>query len=261
MQNAQSPRILVVEDNEELSTSLTLYLESQDYDVTMTTDGESGREEATSLPGYDLIILDAKLPDRDGFAVLRQARAEGVQTPVLMLTGLGGHEHKMQGFQSGADDYLTKPFATEELMARIEVLLRREAQATEESGVFEVGGLTVDLNTQAVTRNGNPVKLTDLEYALLEYLIRRRGRTATREQILRDVWNLPAEVETRTIDRHVNALRDVMDGDEESQWAIRSVYGIGYKLVGATRIADDASDEEAASDEAASDEDAEVANV
>lgn len=245
MKNAQSPRILIVEDNEELSTSLMLYLESQDYDVTMTTDGESGREEAVSLPGYDLIILDAKLPDRDGFAVLRQARSEGVQTPVLMLTGLGDHEHKMQGFQSGADDYLTKPFATEELMARIEVLLRREAQATEEGGVFEVGGLRVDLNQQKVTREGEPVKLTDLEYALLEYLIRRRGRTATREQILRDVWNLPAEVETRTIDRHVNALRDVMDGDEESTWAIRSVYGIGYKLIGATRVEDESPDEDA----------------
>ena len=237
MKDAQSPRILVVEDNEELSTSLVLYLESKDYDVTLATDGESGREKAVALPGYDLIILDAKLPDRDGFAVLRQARAEGVQTPVLMLTGLGGHEHKMEGFQSGADDYLTKPFATEELMARIEVLLRREAQASEEGGVFEVGGLTVDLDGQSVVKSssGEPVKLTDLEYALLEYLIRRRGRTATREQILRDVWNLPAEVETRTIDRHVNALRDAMEGDEESSWAIRSVYGIGYKLIGATR--------------------------
>jgi DNA-binding response OmpR family regulator len=148
----------------------------------------------------------------------------------------------MQGFQSGADDYLTKPFATEELMARIEVLLRREAQAIEEGGVFEVGGLTVDLDGKTVSRNGESVKLTDLEYALLEYLIRRRGRTATREQILRDVWNLPAEVETRTIDRHVNALRDVMDGDEESQWAIRSVYGIGYKLVGATHVEEESSE-------------------
>jgi DNA-binding response OmpR family regulator len=234
-QEANAPNILVVEDDSELSTSLMLFLESEEYRVTLAEDGESGHEEAVRLPGYDLIILDAKLPDRSGFQVLRRARSEGVQTPVLMLTGLGDHEHKMRGFHLGADDYLTKPFATEELLARIEALLRREAQAHTESGTFEVGGLTVNLDTEEVTRDGSSVNLTDLERSLLIYLLRRRGRTATREQILRDVWDLPSEVETRTIDRHVNALRDVMDGSDESSWAIQSVYGIGYKLVGARR--------------------------
>jgi DNA-binding response OmpR family regulator len=234
-QEKNAPHLLVVEDDSELSTSLLLFLESEGYRVTLAEDGESGREEATRLPGYDLIVLDAKLPDRSGFQVLRQARSEGVQTPVLMLTGLGDHEDKMRGFHLGADDYLTKPFATEELLARIEALLRREAQAHNEGGIFYVGGLQVDLDNHTVKREGEDVSLTDLEHALLEYLLRRRGRTATREQILRDVWDLPAEVETRTIDRHVNALRDVMDGDDEKSWAIQSVYGIGYKLVGAER--------------------------
>jgi DNA-binding response OmpR family regulator len=235
----QAPSLLVVEDDSELSTSLMLYLESEGYEVTLTEDGESGLEEATRLPGYDLIILDAKLPDRNGFQVLREARSDGVRTPVLMLTGLGDHEHRMRGFQVGADDYLTKPFETEELVARIDALLRREAEATEEHGIFHVGGLEVDIDEKTVTRDGEPVKLTDLEYKLLEYLLRRRGRTATREQILRDVWDLPSAVETRTIDRHVNALRDVMDGTGEESWAIQSVYGIGYKLVGADRIDED----------------------
>lgn len=233
---ATAPHILVVEDNVELSNGLMLYLESEGYRVTLTENGEEGLEEIRRLPGYDLVVLDAKLPDRSGFEVLRRARTEGVHTPVLMLTGLGDHEHKMRGFQMGADDYLTKPFATEELVARIEALLRREAQAIEETGTFRVGGLDVDIDSRSVTRDGEPVKLTDLEYALLEYLLRRRGRTATREQILRDVWDLPSEVETRTIDRHVNALRDVMDGEDETSWSIQSVYGIGYKLVGATRV-------------------------
>ncbi|PSQ72477.1 MAG: DNA-binding response regulator [Bacteroidetes bacterium QH_2_64_26] len=230
------PALLVVEDDSELSTSLLLYLESEGYEVTLAEEGEAALAEATRLPGYDLIVLDAKLPDLSGFEVLRQARDDGVRTPVLVLTGLGDHEHKMRGFQVGADDYLTKPFETDELVARIDVLLRREAEATEESGVFEVGGLRVDLDDDTVVRDGDPVDLTGLEYKLLAYLLRRRGRTATREQILRDVWDLPTEVETRTIDRHVNALRDEMEGDAEDEWPIQSVYGIGYKLEGAERI-------------------------
>ena len=236
--STEGPSLLVVEDDSELSTSLLLYLESEGYEVTLAEDGETALREATRLPGYDLIVLDAKLPDLSGFEVLRQARDDGVRTPVLMLTGLGDHEHKMRGFQVGADDYLTKPFETEELVARIDVLLRREAEAIEEGGVFKVGGLRVDLDTDEVTRDGTPVDLTDLEYKLLAYLLRRRGRTATREQILRNVWDLPTEVETRTIDRHVNALRDVMEGEEEDAWPIQSVYGIGYKLEGAERVAE-----------------------
>ena len=236
--STEGPSLVVVEDDSELSTSLLLYLESEGYEVTLAEDGETALREATRLPGYDLIVLDAKLPDLSGFEVLRQARDDGVRTPVLMLTGLGDHEHKMRGFQVGADDYLTKPFETEELVARIDVLLRREAEAIEEEGVFKVGGLRVDLDTDEVTRDGTPVDLTDLEYKLLAYLLRRRGRTATREQILRDVWDLPTEVETRTIDRHVNALRDVMEGEEEDAWPIQSVYGIGYKLEGAGRVAE-----------------------
>jgi len=233
---SKGPHLLLVEDDSELSTSLVLYLESEGYEVTLAEDGEAAQDRATRLPGYDLIILDAKLPDRSGFEVLRRAREEGVRTPVLMLTGLGGHEHKMRGFEVGTDDYLTKPFETEELLARIDALLRREAQATVEGGVFEVGGLRIDLEGDTVTRDGEAVDLTELEYSLLVYLLRRRGRTATREQILRDVWELPAAVETRTIDRHVNALRDVMDGKEEENWPIQSVYGIGYKLEGARRV-------------------------
>jgi DNA-binding response OmpR family regulator len=232
----QGPSLLLVEDDNELSTSLVLYLESEGYEVTLAENGNDAKEEATRLPGYDLLVLDVKLPDQNGFEVLRQAREEGVRTPALMLTGLGDHDQKMRGFQVGADDYLTKPFETDELLARIDALLRREAQVEEEGGVFAVGGLQVDLDADTVTRDGEPVDLTDLEYKLLAYLLRRRGRTATREQILRDVWDLPAAVETRTIDRHVNALRDVMDGDDEESWAIQSVYGIGYKLEGAERI-------------------------
>lgn len=236
-QSTAAPRLLIVEDDDEMSTGLQLFLESEQYDVTVAADGDTGQDFAMSLPGYDLIILDANLPERSGFDILREARAEGVDTPVLMLTGLGDHEDKMRGFRLGADDYLTKPFSTEELLARIQALLRREEDDKgHDAEVYAVGGLRVNIPEQRVTRSGEDVSLTDLEFRLLAYLLERRGRTATREQILRDVWELPTDVETRTIDRHVNALRDAMDGDNEDSWAIQSVYGIGYKIVGAERI-------------------------
>lgn len=230
-------RLLVIEDDPQLSTGLLLYLEAQGYDVTLAQDGEKGLQHAVVMPPYNLIILDGKLPGRNGFEVLREIRTQGVRTPVLMLTGLGGHEDKMRGFELGADDYLTKPFSTEELHLRVQAILRRSHQDTVETGgTFEVGGLVVDLDEGRVTREGAPVELTDLEFRLLRYLVQHRGRTATREQILRDVWNLPSDIETRTIDRHINALRKVMDGDDEESWPIKSVYGIGYKLVDADRV-------------------------
>ncbi|MEX0600898.1 MAG: response regulator transcription factor [Rhodothermales bacterium] len=229
-----SDRLLIVEDDPEVGTGLVLYLEDQGFDVTLRDDGQKGLDEAVTMPGYDMIILDAKLPGRDGFDVLRKARSQGVSTPILMLTGLRGHGDRMRGFELGADDYLTKPFSTDELLARIRAILRRtKVDPDEEARTFRVGGLLVDLRDERVTKNGEPVSLTELEFRLLRYLLVHRGRTATREHILRDVWGLPSDVETRTIDRHVNALRKVMDGDEESTWPIKSIYGEGYKLVGA----------------------------
>lgn len=231
-----SPRLLIVEDDPQMSTGLVLFLESEGFEVTVADDGAKGLEEAVTLPEPALIILDAKLPEKSGFEILREIRGKGVSAPVLMLTGLGGHEDKMRGFDLGADDYLTKPFSTDELLARIQAILRRSEASSIAGGVFEVGGLTVDVDAGTVTRNGESVSLTDLEFRLLKYLIRHHGRTATREQILRDVWELPSEVETRTIDRHVNALRKVMDGTDEESWPIKSVYGIGYKLEGVREI-------------------------
>jgi DNA-binding response OmpR family regulator len=226
-----------VEDDPQMSTGLMLFLESEGYEVKLVGDGESGLREAVALPSFDLIILDAKLPERNGFEVLREIRAKGVSTPVLMLTGLGAHEDKMRGFELGADDYLTKPFSTDELIARIFAILRRAKSEPEGSDdAYEVGGLTVDLAKDTVQREGKDVELTDLEFKLLRYLILHNGRTATREQILRDVWKLPSNVETRTIDRHVNALRKIMDGEDEETWPIKSVYGIGYKLVDVERV-------------------------
>ncbi len=232
-----TPHLLIIEDDPQLNVGLSMFLETEGFQVDLADDGDEGLRLAVSLPGYDLIILDANLPGRTGFEVLREMRVQGVSTPVLMLTGLGAHEDKMRGFELGADDYLTKPFATEVLLARINAIVRRTQAVPEEAmGVYQVGGLLVDLPAGAVTRDGEVMDLTDLEFKLLRYLILHRGRTATREQILRDVWRLPSTVETRTIDRHVNALRSIMDGEDEDTWPIKSVYGIGYKLVDVERI-------------------------
>jgi DNA-binding response OmpR family regulator len=230
-----SARLLVIEDDPQLSTGLSLFLETHGFDVRLISEGDEGMTEAVALPGYDLVVLDANLPGRSGFEILREMRTRGVATPVLMLTGLGAHEDRMRGFELGADDYLTKPFSTDELLARVQAILRR-SRVERESGVFDVGGLRVDLGQRKVTRDGESVALTDLEFKLLKYLIEHQGRTVSREQLLRDVWGLPSEVETRTIDRHINALRKVMDGEDEESWPIHSVYGIGYKLTGADKV-------------------------
>ena len=227
-------RLLIIEDDPQLSTGLQLYLEAHGYDVSVVNDGTQGLDEATALPGFDLVVLDAKLPGKSGFDILREMRTRGAATPVLMLTGMGAAEDRIKGFELGADDYLTKPFVTEELLARIQVILRRaRPDPVAATGTYRVGGLAIDLDAHRATREGAQVDLTDLEFRLLRYFLVHRGRTVSRKQLLRDVWNLPSEVETRTIDRHVNALRKVMDGEDEDSWPIRSVYGIGYKLVGA----------------------------
>jgi len=227
-------RLLIIEDEAEVRDALALCLETAGYEVDTVATGEAGREKAITVPGYDLIILDARLPGRDGFEVLRALREEdGVMTPVLMLTGLNDREHRLRGFELGADDYVAKPFAPEELLARVEAVLRRaRRQPQPEKRRFRVGGLEVDLVDGTVTRDGQPVPITDMEFRLLRYLILHHGRTVTREQLLREVWELPPSVQTRTIDRHINALRKIMDGEDEASWPIQSVYGIGYRLVG-----------------------------
>ncbi len=233
MMDSTTERVLLVEDDPQLGTGLTLYLETEGFEADWASTGEKGLEKAEQLPGFDLIVLDAQLPGRSGFDVLRDLRARGVRTPVLMLTGLGSHEDRMRGFELGADDYLTKPFSTDELLARVQAILRRTQRSSSAMGVYEVGGIVVNLEKKEITTTqGDPIVLTDLEYQLLRYLVIHHGRTTTREQILRDVWNLPSDLETRTIDRHINAIRRVMEGEDEETWAIKSVYGIGYKLVG-----------------------------
>ena len=226
-------RLLLVEDDTEIGESLEEYFQIRGYTVERVDNGEAALRKATSLPPYDLILLDVLLPEKDGFAVLREARRSGVDSPIIMLTVKSDSKHKLRGFDLGADDYVTKPFDLKELAARVRAVLNRtQAGPSADEEVYQFDDVTVNLTQETATRKGEAVGLTDLEFMILAYFINHRGRTVSRKQLLRDVWGISGDVTTRTIDRHVAALRKKIEPDPEDPTYIETVYGIGYKFVG-----------------------------
>jgi two-component system alkaline phosphatase synthesis response regulator PhoP len=220
-------RILLVEDEESLVLALRDRLLSEGYEVDVATDGDTAYEKA-SRGAYDLVMLDVALPRRSGFDVCRDLRAHGVQTPVLMLTARGQVVDRVVGLKLGADDYLTKPFETAELLARIEALLRRSrAMNAAPSEAYAFGDVEVDFRGAAVTRARQPVDLSGLEFKLLRYFVERRGALLTRDELLEKVWGYDAMPVTRTVDVHVAALRQKIGAE-----FIVTVHGMGYKFVG-----------------------------
>ena len=233
--NGAGPVVLVVDDEPETRKFVGTNLSAKGFRPLLAEDGSEALKLFGERP-IDLVLLDLSMPGPDGVEVCRAIRHQS-DVPIVILSGHSREIDKVNALDVGADDYLTKPFATEVLLARINAIVRRTQAVPEETtGLYQVGGLFVDLSAGTVTRDAALIDLTDLEFKLLCYLILHRGRTATREQILRDVWQLPSTVETRTIDRHVNALRSIMDGKDEETWPIKSVYGIGYKLVDVERV-------------------------
>ena len=226
-------RILLIEDEPGLVLTLSDRLRSEGYEVESALEGGSGIELATSEP-FDLIILDLMLPDMSGFDVCRDLRQQKVQIPILMLTARAQVEDKVVGLKLGADDYLTKPFETIELMARIEALLRRSAAApvTSATGVYEFGQVKVDFPSAEVTRDGVPVELSAREFHLLSYLIENRGLLLTRDELLNNVWGYDAMPSTRTVDVHVSWLRQKVEANPRHPQFILTVHGRGYKFVG-----------------------------
>ena len=220
-------RILLVEDEESLVLALRDRLLSEGYEVDVATDGDTAYEKA-SRGGHDLVLLDVALPGRSGFDVCRDLRAHGMQTPVLMLTARGQVVDRVVGLKLGADDYLTKPFETAELLARIEALLRRSrAMNAAPSEAYVFGDVEVDFRGAAVTRARRPVDLSGLEFKLLRYFVERRGALLTRDELLEKVWGYDAMPVTRTVDVHVAALRQKIGAE-----FIITVHGLGYKFVG-----------------------------
>jgi two-component system alkaline phosphatase synthesis response regulator PhoP len=225
--------ILLVEDDPSLRTTLGDRLRGEGYVVDTAVDGHEAVEKAANLP-FDLVILDIMLPSRNGFDVCRDIRQAGMATPILMLTARDQTTDKVVGLKLGADDYVTKPFESAELLARVEVLLRRVPIQIGQ-GIHEFGSIRVDVKRSTVTRNGEPVYLTGREFQLLRYFIERRGTTIPRKELLQSVWGYVADALTRTVDTHVASLRQKLEENPKRPEYIITVSGTGYKFVGQNR--------------------------
>ena len=219
-------RILVVEDEVKVASFIRRALEEESYAVDLCEDGPKGLDLALT-GSYDAIILDVMLPQLSGLDILRGLRKEGIRTPVLVLTARSQIGQKVQGLDAGADDYLTKPFAIEELLARVRALMRRGSG--EPGGVLQVDDLILNPATREVTRGGHRIELTPKEYALLEYFLRNPDRVLTRPMIAEHVWNLDFDTFTNVIDVYVNYLRNKIDKGR-SRKLIHTLRGSGYML-------------------------------
>ena len=228
--------ILIVEDEEALRMALGDRLRSEGYVIDFALDGEQGAEKATQLP-FDLIILDIMLPQRSGLEVCTDIRRAGLATPVIILTARSQTSDKVVGFHLGADDYVTKPFDTLELMARIKALLRRAPTRSSTvsrsgTGVHQFGSITVDVPGTVVTRDGENVYLTAREFELLRYFVEHAGVTLSRQDLLREVWGHDANTLTRTVDVHVASLRRKLESVPQRPRMILTISGLGYKFNG-----------------------------
>jgi len=220
--------ILVVEDEQHLAYLLRRVLLEERHTVDLAHDGQSGLELALS-DTYDAVILDVMLPGLDGIEICRQLRAGRIMVPVLMLTARGAIEDRVTGLNVGADDYLTKPFAMAELLARVNALLRRRDRRFEEAPQLCVGDLTLDLVRHEARRGGRVIELTAKEFALLEYLMRHPARVLTRTQIVDAVWRYDLEALSNVVDIYIHYLRDKIDHGFAHP-LIKTVRGVGYKI-------------------------------
>ncbi len=219
-------RILLVEDEKDLAAIIKQGLEEAGYAVDMAHDGEEGLYMAETYPA-DVIVLDIMLPLMDGLEVLKTLRKKGVMTPVILLTARDALLDKIKGLDTGADDYLTKPFVFDELLARIRSLMRRKATVKE--AIIRVADLEVDTASHQVKRAGKTVPLSAKEYSLLEFLAYRRGNVVSRTDIVEHIYNEEAEMDSNVVDVYINYLRNKIDRDHKKK-LIHTVRGAGYIL-------------------------------
>ena len=221
-------RVLVIEDEHKIARALGRALEQEKYAVDIVYDGDEGYAMATTEP-YDVMIIDRMIPgEYDGIAIVTELRKQKIHTPVLLLTALGSVTDKTKGLDSGADDYLVKPFSLEELLARIRALLRRPIE--QKDVVLSAGDLTLDTTTFEVKRAGQVIRLTSKEFALLEFLLRNQGRPLSKETIIAHVWDYDADILTNTVEVYIKYLRNKVDAPFKTPPLIQTVRGFGYKI-------------------------------
>ena len=221
-------RVLVVEDEPKLAEFVKKGLEENACNVDIAYDGQIGKNMALSNP-YDVLVLDVNLPKINGFDLAQQLRQEQLGTPILMLTAMGSINDKLVGFGAGADDYLVKPFEFRELLVRLRALQRRSNDMLPQQNILKVADLELDLNEKVARRGQHTIDLTAREFALLEYLMRNRGRVVSRVDIAEKVWDIHFDTGTNTIDVYINFLRKKIDKDFTTK-LIHTVVGMGYIL-------------------------------
>lgn len=221
-------RILLVEDERKLALSLKKILEAESYAVDVCFDGQEGYE-AGAVEDYDLIILDIGLPSLDGVTISQKLRSEKIKTPIIMLTARDSIDNKIEGLDSGADDYIVKPFIFKELLARIRALLRRKENAREL--ILEIDSLTLDPSSHIVKRSGKEISLSGKEYALLEFLIRKKNQIVSKTQIIEHVWDIETDPFSNIVDVYIGYLRKKIDKPFiKEKPLIQTVKGIGYRM-------------------------------
>lgn len=221
-------RILIVEDEHKIANSIKKGLEQETYAVDIAYDGLEGYDLA-SVENYDVVILDLMLPKMDGISLCKKLRADKIHTPVLMLTAKGQIRDKVEGLNAGADDYLAKPFAFVELLARVKALVRRPKTGL--GSVLKLADLFLDTINYKVTRAGKNITLSKKEYALLEYLFRHLDRVMTKDQIINNVWDYDADVLPNTVEVYIGYLRNKIDKPfKDKPSLIHTIRGFGYKL-------------------------------
>ena len=220
-------RILLIEDDLKIAAFIRKGFLAAGFAVDHAADGEEGLDMALTTD-YDCAVIDIMLPGRDGLSIIRTLRQEDVQFPVLILSAKGAIDDRVKGLQTGGDDYLVKPFAFSELLARVQALIRRASGAAEPTRL-KVAGLSMNLITREVTRQGQPITLQPLEFALLEYLMRNAGRVVSKTMIMEHVWNYHFDPQTNVVEARICRLRDKLDKGFDSR-LIHTVRGVGYAL-------------------------------
>jgi two-component system alkaline phosphatase synthesis response regulator PhoP len=224
-------KILIVEDEESILMPLEDNLRLEGYEVSSARDGLEGLSMAAEHP-FDLIVLDIMLPKLDGFEVCKRLRQDRVMTPILMLTAKSQEVDKVLGLELGADDYVTKPFSSRELLARIRAILRRTSEHDQGIDFYRFDAIEIDFSKYEARKKGRPVPLTALEFSLLHFLVQNKGRVVHRNEVLDGVWGKDVYVDARTVDKHISLLRKKFEDDPQEPKYILGVRGVGYKFTG-----------------------------